>query len=826
MSKKWCCILLVCLCTLVGCGKEDKNNQYLPKKISDISNGGKIEVPAEYQIAPSDFSKSALWGEWELVQTTFPEDNDKEYIDLSYENEGKKVEVSAKPFPMSLYLRPSWFTSDMIFSVEKYDKIGTDFGNALGNLGLGYGTICLDLGENSLLGNGIASKFPLTYTISDNILAIGVCDIPSYDFIGGDIDEETENVDEINITEFDYEYSCEGYKLTLKYGDYTATYEPMECKQNNGMNFYSIMGLVDETENVDGIVGMWYDKGVLYESSESINDQSKNGINFNEDGTVEIEGNVYNFFYSGDSLSLNKDGHWATYSKYFEPKVMKGQHASTGFLIDDELIRFTGWEKVSWFLENGFSTDVDLKQVLNSLQVSDEIKMEYNGVTITIKAANPYDTAVSLGECIVCSLKCDERNGRMHVETGLYAELYVGQATYDDIYYELCMPYENTESTIMYKVQPSWVVMPDLQEDIRYNHVVAKELTCNLIYEFKDDILSSIRYECPNLLYLGLDDNIPYDELAEMDSNTLQSTIEVRDDILWQIKDAFDKAGINAKINDLSGEMQFDSAILFKTESYELSEEGKMYIDQIMKVYASVVLDDSLDNVIKSIEFGGHTDSSGSYAYNQELSQKRAEAVLNYCIGDASDALNKNQKEKLKMKSEAKGYSYTDLVYDENGKEKSDESRRVEIKFILSESDISNYTPIHQIDRSGISLTEKSSLIGLDELVYDDFNLTDGGESFNMFEKGNGIYWDSSGTDTSTARGIKNGDSLSDVEMAYWKDQKLDFASSDFYELQEDEELREKCVSFVPYLYDYDKAIVAFFLDENDTVLWIYEMIP
>ena len=178
------------------------------------------------------------------------------------------------------------------------------------------------------------------------------------------------------------------------------------------------------------------------------------------------------------------------------------------------------------------------------------------------------------------------------------------------------------------------------------------------------------------------------------------------------------------------------------------------------------------------------------------------------------------------MKSEAKGYSYTDLVYDENGKEKSNESRRVEIKFILSESDISNYIPIHQIDRSGISLTEKSSLIGLDELVYDDFNLTDGGESFNMFEKGNGIYWDSYGTDTPTARGIKNGDSLSDVEMAYWKDQKLDFASSDFYELQEDEELREKCVSFVPYLYDYDKAIVAFFLDENDTVLWIYEMIP
>ncbi|MDR1347445.1 MAG: OmpA family protein [Prevotellaceae bacterium] len=59
--------------------------------------------------------------------------------------------------------------------------------------------------------------------------------------------------------------------------------------------------------------------------------------------------------------------------------------------------------------------------------------------------------------------------------------------------------------------------------------------------------------------------------------------------------------------------------VLFEIDSDKLKDEAKMQIDKvadILKKYSNV-----------TVKLSGHTDSSGSISYNQQLSQRRAEAV-------------------------------------------------------------------------------------------------------------------------------------------------------------------------------------------------------
>ena len=134
-------------------------------------------------------------------------------------------------------------------------------------------------------------------------------------------------------------------------------------------------------------------------------------------------------------------------------------------------------------------------------------------------------------------------------------------------------------------------------------------------------------------------------------------------------------------IDEASGEVTFDSAVLIDFDSSELKDESKATIDEFISVYESVVLSGNYASRIDAIMFEGHTDSSGDFDYNMSLSEKRAKAVMDYCID--SNGLTGEQKTALRKIAKSKGYSYADLVYDENGKEDAEATRRVAIKFYL-----------------------------------------------------------------------------------------------------------------------------------------------
>lgn len=166
------------------------------------------------------------------------------------------------------------------------------------------------------------------------------------------------------------------------------------------------------------------------------------------------------------------------------------------------------------------------------------------------------------------------------------------------------------------------------------------------------------------------------EDLKEMSDDSLKQVVIVQKDILEALQSTYGEAGIEVEIDGQSGKITMSDNILFGLDSAELSEEGKAYLDGFLKVYADVVLDEGSDyyDYIDAILLEGHTDSSGDYAYNQQLSEARAEAVDDYCY---------ELYPFLSNYIDTVGRASDDLIYDENGEEDKEASRRVTFKILL-----------------------------------------------------------------------------------------------------------------------------------------------
>jgi outer membrane protein OmpA-like peptidoglycan-associated protein len=83
--------------------------------------------------------------------------------------------------------------------------------------------------------------------------------------------------------------------------------------------------------------------------------------------------------------------------------------------------------------------------------------------------------------------------------------------------------------------------------------------------------------------------------------------------------------------------------IYYDFDKYNIREDAKPELDKLVRIMK--------ENAI-SIELGSHTDSRGSFAYNDRLSQKRAESAVNYIVANNID----------KSRITAKGYGEYQLV--------------------------------------------------------------------------------------------------------------------------------------------------------------------
>lgn len=323
-------------------------------------------------------------------------------------------------------------------------------------------------------------------------------------------------------------------------------------------------------------------------------------------------------------------------------------------------------------LEDGWTTDAPLDAQLASCQVSDEFHLTMDQVSVKIKLVNPYGETLPLEQCLIAWFQADAASGAVTDSQGFA----VGSASYEDIYNTYMAPYSAADSELIFKVFHVSSVSLDNGEKL------LDDRDWEMDYSFENGILSSMTAQSPALLYNGMEDNIDPQIISSVDPASFQSAAQTRDSILDQLKSAFAQAQLNVQINETTGEAVMDSNVLFDVDSYELSDEGKAFLESFCGVYASVLFDGAYADRVSAVVFEGHTDTNASYEYNLELSQKRAQAVLDYCLNSA--AMTQEQKDRFGALAQAKGYSFSDPVYDENGNVDMDASRRVAVKFYIN----------------------------------------------------------------------------------------------------------------------------------------------
>jgi outer membrane protein OmpA-like peptidoglycan-associated protein len=113
--------------------------------------------------------------------------------------------------------------------------------------------------------------------------------------------------------------------------------------------------------------------------------------------------------------------------------------------------------------------------------------------------------------------------------------------------------------------------------------------------------------------------------------------------------------------------VEFNSNVLFGFDESTLSADAKTSLDKLVKVLDSYPETD--------IEIQGHTDSKGSLAYNQALSERRATAVSGYLEGQGTAG----------SRLTIKGYGETIPKYENNTTDGRTENRRVEFLIAANE---------------------------------------------------------------------------------------------------------------------------------------------
>lgn len=104
--------------------------------------------------------------------------------------------------------------------------------------------------------------------------------------------------------------------------------------------------------------------------------------------------------------------------------------------------------------------------------------------------------------------------------------------------------------------------------------------------------------------------------------------------------------------------------IFFDYDKYELKERS---ITELKKI-----VDFLMQSPTVKVEIGGHTDSDGTALYNKQLSQKRAQAVVSYLIGQGIE----------KSRLTGKGYGAEKPVKPNDSEENKQANRRIEFKIV------------------------------------------------------------------------------------------------------------------------------------------------
>ena len=177
-------------------------------------------------------------------------------------------------------------------------------------------------------------------------------------------------------------------------------------------------------------------------------------------------------------------------------------------------------------------------------------------------------------------------------------------------------------------------------------------------------------------------------EKLEQQQEKLDSIVGIKTEIISRLKDEFKNTEMNIQIDPSTGAISFDSSILFDVDKADLKQAGKDFLNEFFPMYFQTLLSDEMKEYVAEVIIEGHTDNNGSYLHNLDLSQRRASAVVKYCLGQNSKMFDETELETIRSLVTANGRSYYELIYKEDGEVDLQASRRVEIKFRLREDEM------------------------------------------------------------------------------------------------------------------------------------------
>ena len=169
----------------------------------------------------------------------------------------------------------------------------------------------------------------------------------------------------------------------------------------------------------------------------------------------------------------------------------------------------------------------------------------------------------------------------------------------------------------------------------------------------------------------------------------IDKLIGLRTQIIEELSSELSSVGLNAVVDRKTGAIAFTGAVLFDSGRNELKQSGKELLNAFIPVYVRTLMSGENADYVGEIIIEGHTDTTGTYLNNLELSQERALAVATYCLGAEMTGLTDEEKLVLQDILTANGRSYSDPVYMADGVTVDmDASRRVVFKFRMKDSEM------------------------------------------------------------------------------------------------------------------------------------------
>ncbi|TGB05412.1 OmpA family protein [Halobacillus salinus] len=172
----------------------------------------------------------------------------------------------------------------------------------------------------------------------------------------------------------------------------------------------------------------------------------------------------------------------------------------------------------------------------------------------------------------------------------------------------------------------------------------------------------------------------------EAKDKVIEDVIGVKTKLIEELRQTFQDSNLQMEIDPQTGAIRFSNGVFFEYNSSDISKEGRKNLESFVPAYIGILLSEEFRPHISQIIIEGHTDDSGDYLYNLNLSQNRSFAVVNEIMED--DFPEFEYRSELRDIITSNGRSFSEPILNNNGNVDPEKSRRVEFKFRLKDDEV------------------------------------------------------------------------------------------------------------------------------------------